>query len=143
VIARYDAITSWMAQWETHFVEPVVFGTADPYQIAYLLDAFCQRELGAAITDVLFYESSIGAVCGMCLQDGRRVVVKVHRPSHSLQFLQAVVRVQRYLLAHSYPCTKPVIEPRPLAHGFATTEELVEEGAYRQADDPTIRRSMA
>jgi len=118
-----------MAQWETHFVEPVVFETTDPYQIACLLDAFCQQELGAAAADVLFYESSIGAVCGMRLQDGRRVVVNVHQPSHTLEFLQAVVRVQRYLLAHGYPCTKPLLDPQPLAYGFATIEEFVDEEA--------------
>src|ERR1051326_6327127 len=120
-----------MAQWETHFVEPVVFGTTDPYQVACLLDAFCQRELDVAIADVLFYESSIGVVCGMHLQNGRRVVVKVHQPSHTLEFLRAVVRVQRYLLAHGYPCTKPLLDPRPLARGLATLEELVDEGEYR------------
>ena len=140
---RYDAIISCMTQWETHFVEPVVFGTTDPYQIACLLDAFCREELGAAVAEVLFYESSIGAVCGMRLQDGRRVVVKVHQPSHTLEFLQAVVRVQRYLLARGYPCTKPLLNPRPLAHGLATTEEFVDEGKYRQASEPAVRRSMA
>lgn len=143
MIARYDAIASWLAPWETHFVEPVVFGTTDPYQIARLLDAFCREELGAAIADVLFYESSIGAVCGMRLQDGRRVVVKVHQPSHTLEFLLAVVRVQRYLLAHGYPCTRPLLDPRPFAQGLATTEVFVDEGEYRQADDPAVRRSMA
>jgi hypothetical protein len=139
VIARYDVITSWIAQWDTHFVEPVVFGTTDPYQIAYLLNTFCQQELGAAVADYLFYESSIGAVCGICLEDGRRVVVKVHQPSHSLDFLQAVVLVQRYLIDRGYPCTKPLLNPRPLAHGLATTEELVDEGVYRQAQEIRLR----
>jgi hypothetical protein len=143
LIARYDAIISWLAPWETHFVEPVVFGTTDPYEIACLLDAFCQQDLGAAVADVLFYESSIGAVCGLRLQDGRRVVVKVHQPSHTLEFLQAVVRVQRYLLTHDYPCTKPLLDPRPLANGLATIEEFVDEGEYCQADEPAVRRSMA
>lgn len=143
MIARYDAIISYMAPWETHFVEPIVFGTTDPYKIASLLDVFCQQELDDAIAEVLFYESSIGAVCGLRLQDGRRVVVKVHQPSHTLEFLQAVVRVQDYLLARGYPCTKPLLDPRPLAFGLATTEEFVDEGEYRQADDPAVRRSMA
>lgn len=143
MIACYDAITAYMVPWETHFVEPVVFGTTDSYQIACLLDAFCQQELDAAVADVLFYESSIGAVCGLRLQDSRRVVVKVHQPSHTLEFLQAVVRVQNYLLARGYPCTKPLLDPRPLAHGLATTEEFVDEGEYRQADDPAVRRSIA
>lgn len=143
MIARYDVITSWFAQWDTHFVEQAVFGTTDPYQIAYLLNTFCQLELGAAVADFLFYESSIGAVCGICLRDGRRVVVKVHQSSRPLDFLQAVVGVQRYLIDHGYPCTRPLLDPRPLAHGIATTEEFVDDGVYRQAYDPAIRRSMA
>lgn len=142
--AQHEVITSWIAQLDTHFVEPVVFGLTDPHEIACLIDTFCQEELGAAVTDYLFYESSIGAVCGVRLVDGRRVVVKVHQPSCSLDFLQAVVRVQRYLIKNGYPCTKPLLNnPRPLAHGIATTEEFDDEGVYHEADDPSIRRSMA
>ena len=143
MIARHEVITSWMTPWDTHFVEPVVFGTTDPHKIACLIDTFCQEELGANVADYLFYESSVGAVCGVRLVDGRRVVVKVHQSSRSLDFLQAVVRVQRYLFSQGYPCTKPLLDPRSLAHGIATTEEFVDEGVYHQAYDPTIRRSMA
>ncbi len=50
---------------------------------------------------------------------------------------------QHYLVDHGYPCTQPLLDPRPLAHGIATTEEFVDEGVYHQAYDPTIRRSMA
>jgi hypothetical protein len=141
--AQHRVITAWMAQWETHFVEPAVFGTTDPEHIASLMDKFCQKELGAAIADYLFYESSIGAVCGVHLKDDRRVVVKVHQPSRSLDFLQAVVQVQHYLLGHGYPCPRPLLDPQPLALGLATTEELIDEGVYRQAGDPGIRRCMA
>ena len=101
MVARYDVITTYMAQWGAHFVEPVVFGTTDPQKIAGLIDAFCQEELGAHAADLLFYESSVGAVCGVRLVDNRRVVLKVHQPSRSLDFLQAVVDVQRYLHSKS------------------------------------------
>jgi hypothetical protein len=141
--AHHKVIADWIAQWDVHFVEPTVFGTTDPHQIADLIDTFCQKELGAAVADYLFYASSIGAVCGIRLVDNRRVVVKIHQPSRSLDFLKAVVRVQRYLIDHGYPCTKPLLDPRPLAYGIATTEELVDEGVYHQARDPAIRRSMA
>src|SRR5213080_3119907 len=143
MIARHDVITSWMTKWDTHFVEPVLFGTMDAHKIACLLDTFCQEELGAHVADYLFYESSVGVVCGVRLVDGRRVVVKVHQSSRSPDFLQAVVRVQRYLIDHGYPCTNPLLDPRPLALGIATTEEFVDEGVYRQAYDPAVRRSMA
>src|SRR5438552_10303278 len=143
MIAQHEVITSYMTQWDTHFVEPVVFGTTDPYKIACLIDTFYQEELGANVVDFLFYESSVGAVCGVSLMDRRRVVVKVHQSSRSLDFLQAVVNVQRYLIGQGYPCTKPLLDPRPLALGIATTEEFVDEGVYQQAYDPTICRSMA
>ena len=143
MIARHDVITSWMAKWDTSYVEPIVFGTTDPQKIASLMDVFCKDELGANVADFLFYESSVGAVCGVSFVDGRRVVVKVHQDSRSLDFLQAVVRIQCYLFSHGYPCTKPLLDPRPLAHGIATTEELVDEGEYLQAFDPWVRRSMA
>jgi hypothetical protein len=61
MIAQHDVIISSMTQWDTHFVEPDVFGTTDPHKIASLLDAFCQEKLGANVADYLFYESSIGA----------------------------------------------------------------------------------
>lgn len=143
MISQHDVITTWMDEWDTHFVEPIVFGTTDPYQIACLIDTFCQKELGTAVRDYLFYESSIGAVCGVCLVDDRRVVLKVHQPSCSLDFLLAVVRVQHFLIDHGYPCPKPFLDPRPLAYGIATTEEFVDDGVYHQAYDPTIRRTMA
>jgi hypothetical protein len=142
MIAQYEVISKHIAQWEQHFVEPDVFETTDPHKIAELIDIFCQTELGAAVEDYLFYEASIGAVCGVCLVDQRRVVVKVHH-ARTLAFLQSMVQVQRHLLAHNYPCTKPLLAPRPLAHGIATTEELMDEGVYHEAYDPAIRRSMA
>lgn len=141
--AQYDVITTQIARWDEHFVEPVVFGTTEPHWIADLFDTFCCKQLGSPVADYLFYESSIGAVCGMRLEDQRCVVVKVHQPTRSLGSLRAVVQVQRYLLAHGYPCTTPLLDPQPLAYGIATTEEFTEEGVYHQAYDPPIRRSMA
>ncbi len=141
--AQYDVITDHITKWDTRFVEPIVFGTTDPQQIAHLIDAFCQKELGVAVSEYLFYEASQGAVCGVRLVDGRRVVLKIHQPSRSIDFLQAVIQVQQYLLAHNYPCTKPLLSPKPLAQGTATVEELVDEGIYHEAHDPMIRRSLA
>ncbi len=141
--AQYDIIEAWMARWDMHFVESIVFGTTDPHQIAYLIDTFCQKELSVAVDSYLFYESSQGAVCGVSLLDGRRVVLKIHQPSRSLDFLQAVIQVQHYLHANGYPCTKPLLGPKPLAYSTATVEEFVDEGVYHQAHDPAIRRSMA
>jgi len=143
MVASSKVIAEWTSKWSVLLVEDIVFKTTDPDQIATIIDDFCQRELASPVAVLLFYESSQGAVCGVELVDGRRVVLKIHQPSRSLDFLHAIISVQRYLVANGYPCTKPLLAPTAIANGTATVEELVDEGVYRNAHDPTIRRSMA
>jgi len=143
MIASNKVISDWIHKWSVLFVENTVFNTTDPDQIATLIDDFCRRELASPVATFLFYGSSQGAVCGVELLDGRRIVLKIHQPSRSLDFLNAVIQVQHYLIASGYPCTKPLLEPKPIASGVATVEELVDEGEYRDAHNPVIRRSIA
>lgn len=138
-----NVIATWTNQWQELFVEPDVFGTTNPAHIAHQLDDFCTETLHAAIAEYLFYESSQGAVCGVQLEDGRRVVLKIHQASRSLEFLTAIYQVQRYLVDASYPCTHPIIAPTRFRDGFATTEVLDDTGEHRDAHRPEIRRSMA
>ncbi|GAC1379754.1 MAG: hypothetical protein NVSMB33_05200 [Ktedonobacteraceae bacterium] len=86
---------------------------------------------------------SQGVVFGLRLYDGRRIVIKAHNPRRSTDFLTAVVRVQRYLVEHDYPCPRPLLDPRPFAGSYAVVEELIDEGIYTDAHDPVIRRSLA
>jgi len=90
-----------------------------------------------------FCELSVGAAFGLRLKNGRRVVVKAHPLYRSLDFLQAVHKVQYHLYNHSFPCPKPVIGPSPFRNGLATTEEFVRKGEFVDAHDPAIRRKMA
>ena len=99
--------------------------------------------ISAAVDNFLFYESSQGAVFGIQLSDGRRVVLKAHQPDRPLEFLSAMYKVQRYLADHDYPCPKPLIDPTPIGYGYATVEELVDSGIYTDAHDPIIRHAMA
>lgn len=136
-------IADFIHQWNTPFVEQAIFGTGDAAHIAQYVDAFCESHMGSAIDEFLFYESSQGAVFGLRLQDGRRVVIKAHQPTRSIAFLSAVYHVQHYLVEQHYPCPKPLLGPTPLVHGYATVEELIDEGIYTDAHIPAIRRSMA
>lgn len=132
-----------IGEWETPFVELEVFESGDPLHIAHLLDTFCREQLGAAVAEFLFYESSQGAVMGVCLEDERRVVLKVHKPDQSFVFLRSMQEIQRHLVANGYPCPRPVLEPRPLACGVVVVEELIDEGFYVDGHDPVVRRVMA
>src|SRR5438094_9661642 len=111
--------------WETPFVELEIFESADTLFIARLLDTFCQEHLGAPVAEFLFYESSQGAVTGVRLEDERRIVLKVHKPSQSFTFLKSVQEVQNHLGANGYPCPRPVCGPQHLAQGIAVGEELI------------------
>lgn len=138
-----NVITAWTKQWQELFVEPDVFGTTNPAHIAHQLDDFCKETLHSAIADYLFYESSQGAVCGVQLEDGRRVVLKIHQASRSLEFLMAIYHVQHYLVNAGYPCTCPILAPARFRDDFATVEKLDDTGEYRDAHEPEIRRSIA
>jgi len=75
-----DEIATHLAVWESAHVERAIHGSDDPAAIARAIDAFCRRELGARVAAPLFYRSSIGAMAGVTLADGRRVVIKAHQP---------------------------------------------------------------
>jgi len=142
-IVSPDVIATHIAHWNTPFVERAIFGTADAAFIAQQVSHFCIHEFGSAIAEYLFYESSQGAVSGLKLDDGRHVVIKIHQPGQSEDFLRAVHAVQNHLHRHGYPCPRPILGPRPLANGLAVVEELVDDGIYLDAHDPAIRQRMA
>lgn len=138
-----NVIADFINQDDTPFVEQAIFGTGNAQQIAEYVNAFCTVHLGNPVADYLFYESSQGAVFGMQLSDGRRVVLKAHQPDRPLNFLSAMYEVQRYLAGHEYPCPRPLLGPTPIGYGHATVEELIDMGVYADAHDPVIRRVMA
>ena len=71
-------------------VEQLVFGTAEPDQIADTVDAFCRHSLGSQAVEGLFYRSSVGCVIGLGLGNGERVVLKAYQSRWPQEFLDAV-----------------------------------------------------
>lgn len=120
-----------------------IFGSSKPSLVASTVDTFCTSELGSRIIETYFFTLSQSAVFGLRLCDGPRVVVKAHPSRHNIEFLRAMTQVQHYLAEQGFPCPRPLIEPRPLAQGFATAEELKNEGEYGNPHDPAVRRSLA
>lgn len=141
--ASSHLIDDLIQEWDTPFVELAIFGADNGQQIARYLNTFCEQTLHSSIAEYLFYESSQGAVCGVQLTDGRRVVIKAHQPRRNVAFLQAVYQAQRYLAEHGYPCPFPLVAPTPLVHGHAMVETLIDDGVYMDAHVPAIRCSMA
>ncbi len=146
-----NAIAATFATWERWPAtrdllierERAMYGSVEPYAIAQLVDRFCAANLGEPIAAYLFYASSQGGVSGIELTDGQRVVVKAHMPTWTYAVLDTVHRVQRHLADRGFPCPRPILGPTGLGYGYATVEELVDEGEYADAHRPAIRRAMA
>ncbi len=136
-------IAAHLAEWDDAHVERAIYGTDDAPTIAAALDTFCRTILGAPVAGALCYRSSIGAVAGLELQDGRRVVVKGHQPDWSRDRLAEVVRLQRHLAARGLFAPAVLAGPAALGRGLAVVEAYRDPGAARDARDPVVRRALA
>jgi hypothetical protein len=137
------AIAAHLAEWEQPFVELATHGTADARTIGRAIDGFCVEALGAPVAEALFYRSSVGAVAGVVLADGRRVVLKVHQPDQSAAHLRDVVTIQQHLAADARLAPPVIAGPSPLGLGLATVEEFCSRGVVRDGHEPVVRRGLA
>ncbi len=124
-------------------VEADAVPTQETTRFDALVDEFCVSELGSAVAEVRFRATSVGVVVGVLLADGRRVVVKAHRPRESRARLQAVHDVQSELFRAGVPCPEPLVPPKPLGVGFATAQTLIDRGEVRDTHEPACRRLIA
>ena len=140
-----EVITATWRFWEGYEprVERDVFATTDASSIVAAVDAFCRANLGSGIDHYEFYWPSVGSTHGLCLVDGRRVVVKVHRATANVAHLAAVQTVQGHLAEAGFPAPQPLIGPTPLANGVAVAEMLLDRGAWEDAHRPEIRKLVA
>ncbi len=114
-------------------MERSIFGTDDPQAIwRQVLEACPEAE------DCFAFAVSVGALFGVRLRDGSRVALKIHTDAYPTAYLEAAQSVQEHLWRRGFPC------PRPLGvRGPATLEEWLDEGAYRDAHEPEVRRALA
>lgn len=138
-----EVVATHLAEWQTPFVELAIFGHADPARIAAALDELCAGALGSRTAGALFYQSSIAAVVGLALRDGRRVVVKAHQPDQAEAVLAEVARLQAHVAATTGLAPRPLAGPMPFAHGIATIEEHDERGVAADPHELAARRAIA
>lgn len=140
------AIEASLAQWGPPVVESVVFGTEGPAEIAAALRGVCRAQLGARIESCSFYQSSVGCVAGLHLDDGRHVVLKVHQPDRTLERLRACYHVQHLLAQRGFACPRPIMSPSPLGDGtraLVTAEQYLRVGERVDGHDPEGCRAIA
>jgi Ser/Thr protein kinase RdoA (MazF antagonist) len=124
-------------------LEQLVFGSTDPDTIATAVDAWCGEHLGSAIAHYRFFDSSSGSVHGVSLEDGRDVVVKVHRPGLTFAYLSAISATQTALVDHGIPGPRPLVSPIPYGPAHVTAEQMIAAGSRADGHDPAVRRALA
>ena len=137
-----SVIAAHFGEWPES-IDTLLFGTSDPGAIAREIDRFCRDELGGRVARTLFHEASQGSVTAVELGDGRRVVVKAHRPDEDLARLHELVRVQMHLASRGRYATTVCGGPAPLGRGLGIVEALVEEGVTRDGHEATVRAALA
>jgi len=140
-----DVIAAHLAEWDVApaHVELAIYGCDEPEAIARAIDEFCRIHLRAGVAHALFYRSSIGAVAGLTLKDGRRVVVKAHQPDWSRARLEEIVRLQAHLAARVLLAPTVLAGPSSLGRGLAVAEEYIARGEPADPHEAVIRRSLA
>jgi hypothetical protein len=135
-------IAEHLAEWDRAHVELAIYGCDDPRAIACEIDDFCRRHLGSPATELIFYQSSIGAVAGLVLADGRKVVLKAHQPSALRAQLEEIVLLRQHVSKSTGLAPRLLVGPAPLGRGLATVEEYDLRGEWRDAHEPAIRASI-
>lgn len=140
-----DVIRARCAAWGVTNLplERAVFGTDDPDALAAAVDGWCRAHLGARIAHYHFFDSSSGSVHGVQLDDGREVVVKVHRPGLGRAYLDALYEVQTTLVANGCAGPRPLVAPVPAPPGHIVAEQMLGPFVKADAHDPAVRRTLA
>jgi hypothetical protein len=129
-----NVVSAFIAErmWPGAPIERSIFGTDDPDEIWRQVLELCPEAVAC-----FAFEVSVGALVGLELGDGSRVALKIHH-ERDADSLEAVQRVQAHLFREGFPC------PEPLGvHGRGTLERWSDEGVYRDAHEPPVRRVIA
>lgn len=128
-------IATSLSEWDVPHVELAIFGTAEPVRISRLLAEFCHSTMHSPPAHFLFYQSSVGTVVGLQLDDGQRIVVKAHQPLVTHHHLTEVVRLRAMVASRLGLAPKVLAGPVPLGLGTAIVEEFVDRGTIRNGSD--------
>jgi hypothetical protein len=120
-----------------------ITGARSDLEIAGWIDELVQRELGQPMAAALFGGKSVGAVFGLELASGERVVLKLFHPMFAPGELQAMQRCLERLVALAFPA------PPPRTPLFAADDRIVggfyeyRDGELGDGHAPDVRRELA
>lgn len=123
--------------------ERALVGDLDLADLRRLLEDYARARLGSSVAAVIFRSGRIDAVWGVGLEDGREVVIKIHRPPVDLVVRAASVDVQQRLGLAGFLCPTPISGPDEFRGMVLSTETLTADGEHADGRDPATRRAIA
>lgn len=124
-------------------IERAFFGSVRAADVDEWLAEALRERLAVNVAEIEFRSGRIDAVYGLLLGDGRKVVMKIHRPPVDVSGLKATREALSYLASTGYPCPTPIDGPSTRGAHVVTIETLLEQGAPADARNPEIRRALA
>jgi hypothetical protein len=124
-------------------IERAIFGDVQEAEIDDWLQRLVRSRLSTGLREVLFRRGRVSAVYGLHLEDGGRVVVKVHRGRPDPRSLAAATASQRWVAQRGYPAPMPLDGPSILDGHVAVIEALLDHGSVADAHDPPVRKALA
>jgi hypothetical protein len=127
-----DGVDKLLRRYPDSPVIQDVLGTLDAAKIRARV-----HELDPETGEIFFFAASVGALFGVVRRDGSRVAIKVHKRYEDDGYFTALQQIQSALADAGFPA------PRPLGRrGPATFEDWLDEGVFRDAHEPDVRRAM-
>ena len=123
--------------------ERELVGLNDRAAIGSWLDQTLRRLVGAGLARIDFVAGRIDVVYGVTTDDGRALLVKVHRPPVDLAARRLVNEAQRAMAERGFPCAAPLAGPVELDGRTVSVETLLPDGERGDGHDPQIRATMA
>jgi Ser/Thr protein kinase RdoA (MazF antagonist) len=121
----------------------VITGPRSDPEIAALVGRLVLEELGTKLHGALFATKSVGAVFGLELVSGERVVLKLFHPSHAMTALVAMQRCIALLVRSGFPAPPPRSRLFQTEDGIAGSFYAFADGEMRDGHDPAVRRELA
>ena len=122
--------------------ERAVYGPVALLELRQFLDSWARRRLGSPIAHVRFRAGRIDVVWGVDLEDGRAVIIKIHRPPVDTDAIQTAHDAQHELVRSGFPCALPLVGPDAV-DGHLLTAETLMDGTTPDGRDPAGRRLLA
>jgi hypothetical protein len=128
-----DGVDTLLRRYPDSPVIEDILGTLDADEIRARV-----HELDPDTAEIFFFTASVGALFGVLRRDGSRVAIKVNKLFTDERYFDEVQRLQAKLADAGYPAPRPVRRV-----GTVTIDEWLDDGEYRNAHEPDVRRAMA